>query len=327
MARGDYVLMLGDDDALTPWFASQVTKLLDSTRRPDIVYFASYHYCYPDVMPMEPKGYLADVRNSRFCKDRSGPFELPLEQARMVAEAAFDFRYLFGFNSQHFLFRADFVKSMESLGGLFQSPYPDTFSAVVSFLKANSIAVIPEPMVMIGISPKSFGYYYFNKLVTEGYEFLDNEQVSKDVRQALEHAVIPGDKNNTNWLISVEVARLALAPERALNVNIERYRLLQIVAFLQGMYCDKTRQPPERTQFETLLNDFEREVFGLLCAVVESSDGSQNDLAKLFDAFRRQLGQFWPAQVSMLDIGRHSNILDAYDWLAKNQSKVMRRKG
>jgi glycosyltransferase involved in cell wall biosynthesis len=327
LACGDYVLMLGDDDALTPWFASHVTRLLDSAREPDIVYFASYHYCYPGVMPREPKGYLADVRNSRFFKDRSGPFELPLEEARMVAKGAFDFRYLFGFNSQHFLFRGDFVKSMESLGGLFQSPYPDTFSAVASFLNANSIVVIPEPMVMIGISPKSFGYYYFNKIATEGYEFLDSEQVSKDIRKALEHAVIPGDTNNTNWLISVEAARRALAPDRALEVNIERYRLLQMIAFLQDIYLNKTRQAGERTQFQALLNDFEREVFGLLCAAVEFSDDDQNGCAKLFDAFRRQLGQFWPAQVSMLDIGEHSNILDAYDWLAQNQSRLFPSEG
>src|SRR3954453_1392630 len=98
MARGDYVLMLGDDDALTPWFASQITRLLDSRRAPDIIYVASYHYCYPKVMPSEPKGYLADVRNSVFFKDRRGPFDLSLEQARGVAVAAFDFRYQFGFN-------------------------------------------------------------------------------------------------------------------------------------------------------------------------------------------------------------------------------------
>ncbi len=317
MASGDYVLMLGDDDALVPRFLPRVSEFISTTPQPDIIYFAAYHYCYPNVMPGTPEGYLADVRNSMFFKDREGPFLLPLEQAQSVAKAACDFRYLFGFNSQHFLFRAGFLKEISVAGGIFQSPYPDTFAAVVSFLKAKSVMVIPEPMVIIGISPKSFGYYYFNDRESEGYEFLDNAEVSAEVRDSLRDVLLPGDGNNTNWLVAVEVARRALAPDIALTVNFERYRILQMVAFLRSIYLKHVRQGSEIEQFMSTLTQSERVVFGALRTAVEAAKlGGRDFVIRVFQFIDRELEQFWPAQVTMIDIGKHSNIGDALNWLA-----------
>ena len=318
MASGDYVLMLGDDDALAPWFLSRVSKLIGTTPQPDIIYFAAYHYCYPNVMPGTPAGYLADVRNSMFFKDREGPFPLPLEQAQSVAKAACDFRYLFGFNSQHFLFRAGFLKEIAAIGGIFQSPFPDTFAAIVSFLRARSVMVVPEPMVIIGISPQSFGYYYFNDRQTEGYEFLDNDKVSTEVRDSLRDVLLSGDANNTNWLVAVEVARRALASDIALSVNLERYRILQIVAFLRSIYLKNIRQKSEMQEFASKLTQSEQVVFGALRAAIEAAGlGGRNHVIGVFEVIDRQLEQFWPAQVTMIDIGQHSNIGDAFKWLAR----------
>jgi len=318
-ASGDYVLMLGDDDALAPDFRVKVAPLVEAGS--DVVYLAAYHYCYPGVIPGSPDGYLADVRNCRFLAGKSKPFQLPREEAVEVAEAAFGFRYLFGFNSQHFLFRAGFLRDMAALGGIFQSPYPDTFAATVSFLKAKSVAVVPEPVVLIGISPKSFGYYYFNDRSAEGYEFLANETVSADVRDALREVVLPGDGNNTNWLVAVEVARRALAPDFKLTVDVGRYRILQSVAFLREIYLKKVRAVEEIDAFAAALHAPERAVFaGFRAAIDAAAVGRKPDMARLFAAFDRELGQFWPAQVRMIGIGRHSSIADALRWLERNPS-------
>jgi glycosyltransferase involved in cell wall biosynthesis len=317
LASGDYVLMLGDDDALTPWFYRQVRGLVEqSADKPDIVYLAGFHYCYPQVMPGLPKGYLADVRNSRFLAGRSAPFRLPREEAVAVANAAFGFRYLFGFNSQHFLFNAEFLRQINSLGGIFQSPYPDTFAAVVSFLRAGSIMVLPEPAVIIGISPKSFGYFYFNDRTAEGYQFLANENVSPDVRAALEGVILPGDRNNTNWLVAVEVARRALGPTNTPEIDVARYRILQSVAFLRDIYLKGARRPQEADEFAQQLDPRERAMFaGLRAAVGAAAADGRKNVNRAFQAIDRELGQFWPAQVRMMGIRRHSNIADAYDWL------------
>jgi glycosyltransferase involved in cell wall biosynthesis len=319
LATGDYVLMLGDDDALAPGFISRLQELVLSHRMPDIVYLAAYHYCYPGVMPWAPDGYLADVRNSEFLDGKTTVFTLETEEAHRVAKAAFDFRYLFGFNSQHFLFRNEFLKAIarSPLGSVFQSPYPDTFAATVSFLKAGSIVVLPDPIVMIGISPKSFGYYYYNGLVKEGFEFLDNESVSSDIRDALSGAMLPGDRNNTNWLVAVEEARRALAPEFEFSVNVERYRMLQIVVFLRDVYVKRSR---ERGDLDELASKLTRSELASLDAFRAAAESAETDghrsVEKLFAAIDQGLGQFWPAQIRMLDMGKHSSIRDAFNWLA-----------
>jgi len=326
MASGDYILMLGDDDALAPWFLARVSKLINTTQQPDIIYFAAYHYCYPNVMPGLPEGYLADVRNSVFFKYRESPFSLPVEQVQRVATAACDFRYMFGFNSQHFLFRKGFLNDIKAIGGIFQSPYPDTFAAVVSFLKSKSVMVMPEPMVIIGISPKSFGYYYFNYLQDEGYEFLDNAKVSTEVLDSLKSVVLPGDRNNTNWLVAVEEARRVLAPDLVLNVNFNRYRILQIIAFLRSIYLEDVRQRGEIKELTSMLAQSERLIFGALRAVIEVADrfGGRIFVIGIFELVRRLLKQFWPARVTMIDIGKHSNIGDAFNWLARKSTKDVR---
>jgi glycosyltransferase involved in cell wall biosynthesis len=317
LAGGDYVLMLGDDDALAPWFHRNVRELTEkSADGPDILYLAGFHYCYPHVMPGSPQGYLADVRNSRFLEGRSAPFQLARDEAIAVANAAFGFRYLFGFNSQHFLFNAEFLRRINGLGGIFQSPYPDTFAAVVSFLRARSITVLPEPAVIIGISPKSFGYYYFNDRPAEGYQFLANEDVSPEVFAALQGVILPGDRNNTNWLVAVEVARRALGSADAPEVDVGRYRILQAVAFLRDIFVKGARRPQEADEFAQQLDAQERAVFaGLRSALGAAAAGGRKSVNLAFAAIDRELGQFWPAQVRMMGIKRHSSIADAYDWL------------
>ena len=324
LASGDYVLMLGDDDALAPGFLPRMADLLVETGKPDIAYLAAYHYCYPNVSPWKPAGYLADVRNSEFFKDRTAPFTLPILQAQRVASAVFDFRYLFGFNSQHFLFRSGFLARIAEspIGSIFQSPYPDTFAAAVSFMKAESILAVPEPSVLIGISPKSFGYYYFNDLEIQGLEFLDNEQVSPDVREAMRENVLPGDRNNTNWLVAAEEARRALAPEHSLALNIDRYRMLQIVSCLRDVYQKKLRAVAEIEELAQRLTQSEQAALNAIQGAIESSSGVLGgNVKRMFRAIDGRLGQFWPAQVKMLRIGRHTSISDALRWLEKSQTR------
>lgn len=316
LASGDYILMLGDDDALTPDFLPKVVEVISEMGQPDILYFASYHYAYPNVMPSAPNGYLADVRNSEFFKESDKPFQLSSNQAQQVAKAIFDIRYLFGFNSQHFLFRAAFIEEIasSSIGSIFQSPYPDTFASAVTFLKADSIVVIPHPMVIIGISPKSFGYYYYNNLSDEGAEFLDNELVSTEVRCALEEFLLPGNSNNTNWLVAAEVARQALSPEFDLTVNVDRYRALQIVAFLRDIYINKVRNHNDIEKLSLKLS--QSEDLSLNTILITLDIVEEAHIESIFDELDKKLEQFCPAEINMLEIGRHDNVVDAFNWLA-----------
>src|SRR5579862_803983 len=46
-SRGQYVVMLGDDDALAPGFLSRAQHLITAFSRPDAIYSMAYHYAYP----------------------------------------------------------------------------------------------------------------------------------------------------------------------------------------------------------------------------------------------------------------------------------------
>jgi hypothetical protein len=90
-----------------------------------------------------------------------------------------------------------------------------------------------------------------------------------------------------------------------------------MAAFLRDVFVKRIRRIDEIGGFESRLDAPERATFSSLRAAVEGA-GSRRGAAKAFAAIERDLGQFWPAQVRMLDIGRHSSITDAIDWLARN---------
>ena len=146
------------------------------------------------------------------------------------------FRYRFGLNAQHFLLKRSFVEECEKFGGIYQSPYPDTFAGVAALAGAKSVIVLTEPTVIIGISPKSFGAFYFSGRHDEGYDFLNNEDIDADVRAELKDVILPGDRNNTNWLVAAEVARQRIRPPLSATLDVHRYRALQVLVTLRDRY-------------------------------------------------------------------------------------------
>ncbi|WP_316189684.1 methyltransferase domain-containing protein [Bradyrhizobium sp. SZCCHNS1054] len=315
-STGDYILMMGDDDALAPNFATDVLPLI-SADSPDIVYLAAYHYAYPGVLAFEPRGYLAAVRNSEFLIEETGPFCLTVPYARELAASVMDFRYRFGFNAQHFLLRSEFVRQFNSVGGIYQSPYPDTFAAVTALAHANSVAVVPNETVIIGISPQSFGAYYFSNRHEEGYRFLDNERIDAAVRSSLAAVIVPGDRNNTNWLVAAEAARRVTARTLVPEANIDRYHTLQAVALLRAHYVAGLDNRREIQELSSKLPVDRKASFTLLETMIRTaSEMGQPDLTQAFTAIDRELKQFTPAKITFLDVGGTKDISQAVDWLA-----------
>lgn len=312
LATGDYILMLGDDDALTPDFMYRVSPYF-SAQGPDVIYIAGYHYCYPGVMPGREAGYLASVLNSEFLP-RNEVFDLDLAYAHGLAESVVDFHLRFGMNSQHFVLKASFARSFSGIGGLFQSPYPDTFAAVAIWTRAKSIKVVPKELVIIGISPRSFGAYYFSGRHDEGYRFLDNEQVDASIRQSLKDVILPGDRNNTNWLVAVASARAALPGVLKNDVGKARYRALQIMGVLRDSYLQGNRKFLE--EMRARLTESELNLVNSLEAALATQDAAA--LQKSFEGINARLRQYEPAMVTMVDIGSHKSIHDAYTWLKKH---------
>lgn len=226
-SSGDYVIMLGDDDCLMQGYFTTIHRLIEDFLSPDFIYTSAYLFAYPGVLPEFPKGFLQPYGYASFFRPSDDAYWLDRESAREVVDKSLNFRVCFGYNMQYFTIRRSFIESLKHQGDFFQSPYPDYYAANVSFLKAEKILIYPKPVVTIGISPKSFGYYFFNNQEKSGVEFLNNLP-DRSVMENLQGIVLPGTDMNTFWLIAMETMKKNYESQMSLDVNHARYRFLQI---------------------------------------------------------------------------------------------------
>jgi glycosyltransferase involved in cell wall biosynthesis len=322
-ATGDYVLMLGDDDALTPDFFTIVEPFLHPDGA-DVAYLGAYHYCYPNVLKGSKAGYLV-VYGCEILPNENRAFCLLPHYAYDLAASVLEFRNRFAFNAQHFLVKRSFIHLISDLGPLYQSPYPDFFAAIVMFMRARSIVVIPEPSVIIGISPRSFGAYYFSSRDKEGYEFLDNEKIDPEVSACLRDAILPGDRNNTNWLIAAETARRALAPSHPLKLDLDRYAMIQINSILRYHHIENRIDQRAIAAVGADLSGLARLLFEALeAAVAEMAVTEPDALPSVLNAMERISCQYPAFEHLNIDLGAHSSILDAFNWLGATKTERSR---
>ena len=194
MSRGDYLIMLGDDDALLPGCLKRVRELIHGWNQPDAIYTQALQFAYPGVVPGHPQGFIQTGYNEFFESGASEPFVLTAAMAQALVRNATQFRIRYGFNMQHFVFSRRLVEALRGKGPFFQSPYPDYYAANAILLAARTIVAHPRPLVLIGISPKSFGFYYHNRREGEGVEFLQNFP-SSEVRERPSRYAGPGHEH------------------------------------------------------------------------------------------------------------------------------------
>lgn len=229
LAQGDYLIMIGDDDCLLKGYFFQMERWIERFEHPDLIYSDALLYAYPGVLKDHPNGQLRTVGNCSYWK-QTAPFLLAKEKADRFADQMMSFRYAFSFNIQYGLIRRSFAEQLRFQGAFFHSPYPDYYATPLLFKKARSIAVCPFPMTLIGITSKSFGYFYFNNKEQQGVEFLKNEEDRNVYAEVKEH-ILPGTIMNTTWLFSL----IALQKNHLLvDIDFAQYRRLQIIKCLQN---------------------------------------------------------------------------------------------
>jgi glycosyltransferase involved in cell wall biosynthesis len=234
-SSGEYIVMLGDDDCLLKGFFRTMNSLIEKFQYPDSIYTNALLYAYPGVMQGYPKGFLQPYGYAPFFRNASKPFLLNKTTAQKLARDAMHFKMSYTFNMQHSVVKRTFIDRLIKYGQFFQSPYPDFYATNVILLKAESLVVNPTPVVAIGISPKSFGYYYFNDQEKKGVDFLNNLPDAETTRR-LGHVILPGLTDKTAWLISMETIKLNYGSELRLTVDYNRYRYLQIL-YVYGRFA------------------------------------------------------------------------------------------
>jgi len=222
---GDYFIMLGDDDCLMRGCLRTVGTLLKDFARPDVLYTEAVQYAYPGVMPGRRSPFI-QFGYCEFMGNARQPFLLDRSEALRMVRKSLRFEIGFGYNMQHSFVSRALVDKLRPKGPFFQSPYPDYYATNAAFLAAERILVSPWPLVAIGISPKSFGWYYFNQREDEGVEFLKNV-ADPDLAARVKPVTLPGSNMNTSWLLSMEALKRNFSGDTPLAVSYWRYRFIQ----------------------------------------------------------------------------------------------------
>lgn len=232
-STGDYVLMLGDDDALLRSHLGTVAHLARAFSSPDLVYTSALLYAYPHADPGHPDGYLMQYGYARFLRDRLEPFVLEAESARRVVDDFLGFRCVYGYNGQFMLFSRALIGRLRERGPIYQSPFPDYYAANAAMLAASRVLVVPRPLVVIGVTPKSYGHFHQNRQESEGVDFLGGTAPEEE---ALANVVLPGTNINTSWLYAAEQLRRRFADVPGLRCSYSRYRRLQILHCYEAVH-------------------------------------------------------------------------------------------
>jgi glycosyltransferase involved in cell wall biosynthesis len=168
-SSGDYVLLIGDDDYLLPGYCERIAELIDAYDRPDCITYNAYAYAFP--------GALAGHRHSHFADpffkwDPALPPEGPIPAAdrRALVRDFFRFNFRIHLNLQTTIVSRRAIERMRN--GFLKPPFPDFYALNALMLLADNWVYSPEQLIVIGISPKSFGHTVHGHDRTEGLRYL-----------------------------------------------------------------------------------------------------------------------------------------------------------
>jgi len=309
---GDYIIMLGDDDCLAKGYFRTTSKLLEQHHYPEMIYNSALVYAYPGIFPEHPEGLLLKWGNASFLEGRKEPFYLDKSEAHIAVRQVLNFRNEFNYNIQFSLFSKEFIKKMQCYGPFFQSPYPDYYATTASLLKAERILAVPFPLVAIGITPKSFGGFYFSGNEKEGVKFLNNTSESEVSRRMKKH-LIPGNSMISSWLLAMETVRTNFGKEFDLKVSYNKYRFLQVLDHYYKFALKKGVNTKDLMNLSRYLFWWEKAVYSTplyllsLCVRILPTKRKEGWCAQLIQSISHP--QFSTKRIE----GKFSNILEAVE--------------
>jgi glycosyltransferase involved in cell wall biosynthesis len=305
MSSGEYVVMMGDDDALLPGYLARMQRLLTRFERPDLLYVGSLLFTYPGVDPNHWDGFLAPNSYAEFLPGPGAadePFLLAREQALQAVRRSMEFRHALNFNMQLSLVSRGLIDRLRVNGPFFQSPFPDFYATCAALLNAERVVVDPREEVIIGVTPKSYGFFHLNDREQEGRAFLGADGDAPPQ--------LPGTNINEGWLRAMERVQANYGTEFGVRVSKRRYRLVQA----GHVYTRRFRGAGSAEEIEQLnatLRPAER-------WLLRGGYGFARVLAgvlpqRLWDALsRRALGQF-PGWEPAREDGKFTDILEVFE--------------
>jgi hypothetical protein len=194
------------------------------------------------------------------------------------------------------------IDELRPHGDFFQSPFPDYYASCVAMLTARRVVVDPRELVVIGVTPKSYGFFHLNDREAEGRAFLHGAGETP--------AQAPGTNINEGWLGAMETIESRYGREYGLRVNRRRYRLVQA-----GTVYSRQRQgigsPAEVAELEAGLPAVER----VLLRTANRAGRVLADLlpARAWEAIARRVFKQFPPWDPPRDESDYQTLLDVFE--------------
>ena len=171
-SSGDYLLMMGDDDCLLPGYFERIERILDRHGNPDCITYNAYSYVAQGSIEGNAQSYYKE-NFFRFDRDFDGEGVLSPEMRFAIVRDMFRFRNRIPLNMQTTLISRRAAERIA--GGIFQPPFPDHYALNSLLLNAQKWVYVPENLLVVGVSPKSFGHFVYSDKQEEGKKYLGIE--------------------------------------------------------------------------------------------------------------------------------------------------------
>jgi hypothetical protein len=102
--------------------------------------------------------------------------DLPRSERLNMVRDMFRFKVRFPLNMQLTLFSRAAIAAVP--GAIFRAPFPDHFALNSFLLRADRMVVTDERLLVVGVSPKSFGHYFYGGQQALGLDYLGSRSTS-----------------------------------------------------------------------------------------------------------------------------------------------------
>lgn len=168
-SSGDYILMMGDDDCLLPGYFKRMDEILKKYDSPDCVTYNAYTFVTPDSINGNSQSYYNRI-HFKFGPDFKKEGPISPEMRFSIVRDMFRFRVRIPLNMQTTLVSRRSAERI--IGGMFRPPFPDHYALNALLLNAGKWVYVPENLLVVGVSPKSFGHFVYSNRQDKGLSYL-----------------------------------------------------------------------------------------------------------------------------------------------------------
>jgi glycosyltransferase involved in cell wall biosynthesis len=303
-SRGDYVLMMGDDDCLLPGYFSRMERTLTKYHNPDCVTYNAYSYVAPQSISGNQSSYYKDPFFN-FGPDFTGESLILTEKRLSIVRDMFTFRNRLPLNMQTTLMSRKAMNKIK--GGAFQPPFPDHYALNSLLLTVNSWVFLPEKMLVVGVSPKSFGHYVYSDRQDEGKEYLG---INSDFKGKL-----PGIELNNCMYVWLQLLKVNY-PQLLSTVEISRVNYVR-----RQVYSWYLQYRSRAASWRDILRwSGKLSLYDWMCALTIFFDklSWQRLFFLLANAKKTKVQNLWQGAIPLENI---SNIKQFSEWITARQKK------